>query len=61
MKTQKEKVLAMLKNWTSPLRCLQKGGGMRLSAHIYQLKAEGYEIEDLYPDGAKYKLYRLKK
>ena len=61
MKTQKQKVLAMLKNWTSAYDCLQKGGGMRLAAHVHQLKYEGYNIEDIQVHGKPWKLYRLKK
>ena len=61
MKTQKQKVLAMLKNWTSALDCLQKGGGMRLAAHVHALKFDGYDIEDRQVTGKTWKLYRLKK
>jgi hypothetical protein len=61
MKTQKLKVLALLKNWLSPLDCLQKGGGMRLAAVVHQLKKEGCDIEDKWHFTHDYKIYRLKK
>jgi len=59
--TQKQRVLKQLRYWTSPLDALEKCGTMRLSAHIYQLKAEGHVIEDYIPNGKHYKVYRLKK
>ena len=60
MKTQKQKVLAMLKKWTSAYDCLQKGGGMRLAAHVHALKFDGYEIEDKWHFTNDFKIYRLK-
>lgn len=61
MKTQKQKVLKLLKNWTSALTALEKCGTMRLASYIHMLKADGYEFEDYTPEGKHFKFYRLKK
>jgi hypothetical protein len=61
MKTQKQRVLALLKNWTSAIQALQKCGTMRLASYVHMLKSEGYDIEDYTPAGKTWKVYRLKK
>jgi biotin operon repressor len=60
MKTQKQIVLSLLKNWTSALDCFKKGGGMRLAAHIHALKYDGYDIESKWHVTGDFKIYRLK-
>lgn len=59
--TQHQAVKKLLKNWTSPRDALAKAGCFRLAAVVHRLKSEGLEIEDIYPKGAKYKLYRIVK
>ena len=63
-KTQREKVLEHMQTGKplSGLTCLKIGGGIRLSAIIYDLKKEGYVFTDewVIKEDVKYKEYTLK-
>jgi hypothetical protein len=43
----------------TPLECLEKGWGMRLGARIFDLRAEGYMIENIGADDGQYAVYRM--
>ena len=60
MKTQKQIVLSLLKNWLSPIDALNKAGCFRLAAVVFTLKSEGYDIEDKWHYTHDFKIYRLK-
>ena len=44
----------------TPLECLQKGWGMRLGARIWDLRDEGYLIDNVGSDEGNYAVYKMR-
>jgi Helix-turn-helix domain len=63
MQTQKEIILNRLRrgDWFSTVECVQEFHILRLGARIYDLKQEGYEIEERKVEGRSYSQYRLRR
>lgn len=59
--SQKQKILNhLLEGKTlTPLEALQKFGCFRLGARIFDLRAEGYMIDNIGPDEANYAVYQM--
>jgi Helix-turn-helix domain len=60
--TQKELIKQYLLSgqMLSPIEALQKYSCFRLGARIYDLRKEGYEIENIGADDRNYAVYRLR-
>ena len=60
--TQKEIILNRLQNgaWFSTVECVRDFHILRLGARIFDLKAEGYEIEERKVEGKSWSEYRLR-
>lgn len=67
MKPQTRAVLALLERHpegVTPLDALDEAGSFRLGARVYELKADGYDIETELvrtPNGKRIARYRLRK
>jgi hypothetical protein len=60
MKTQKQRILEALRQWTSPADAFWQAGTMKLSTRVGELRAEGYDIISVWNPDRAYKLYRLR-
>jgi hypothetical protein len=58
-RTQKQRIIAALRTWISPLDALHKAGTMKLSSRVSDLRREGHQIEDKWAPDKAYKLYRI--
>jgi hypothetical protein len=60
--TQKEIILSRLQNgeWLSSVRAVRELFILRLGARIWDLRAEGYQIEERRVEGKSYSEYRLR-
>jgi Helix-turn-helix domain len=60
--TQKEIILKRLHlgTWFSPVECVRDFHILRLSARIYDLRSEGYEIEERKVEGKSWSEYRMR-
>jgi hypothetical protein len=61
--TQKEIILNRLNQgtWFSTVECVRDFHILRLGARIFDLRAEGYEIEERKVEGRSYSEYRLRR
>jgi len=60
--SQRDKIIQCLKTkWVSGLDALFAAGTMKLSTRVGELKNEGWNIQDKWSAGRKYKLYKLVK
>jgi Helix-turn-helix domain len=60
--TQKDRILQRLQTgaWFSTVECVRDFHILRLGARIYDLKSEGYEIEERKVAGKNWSEYRLR-
>jgi hypothetical protein len=60
--TQKQIILTRLQggDWFSTVECVRDFHILRLGARIFDLRAEGYEIEERKVEGKSYSEYRLR-
>lgn len=61
MTTQKQIILRLLRNWTSPMQALRAGAGMKLASRVSELRRDGHKIDDLWMAGRACKMYRLRR